>query len=135
MKNLKVFILSLLGTLATCSPSYGSPIIYNQPYSNHHNAYPPNVPRGILMPPRAVTTLNTYVPKSLIPPAPPRSKVPRVYEKTPPPRIYTVPPVYRTIAPAPTTTRKPQYMHYTRTNGVPSRYAYNYSVNDIRVSK
>lgn len=121
--------------MTSSHPSYGSPIIYNQPYNNH-NAYPPNLSRGILIPPRAVTTLNTYVPKSLIPPAPPRSKVPRVYEKTQAPRIYTAPPVYRTIPPAPTT-RKPQYMQYTRTNtpGAPARYAYNYSVNDIRVSK
>lgn len=129
--HLKVVLISVFGTLT--SASYGSPI-YNQHYSNH-NAYLPSLSRGILMPPRAVTTLNTYIPKSLIPPAPPRSKVPRVYEKTPPPRIYTAPPIYRTIPPAPTTTRKPQYMHYTRTNEAPSRYAYNYSVNDIRVSK
>lgn len=130
---LKVVIISILGTLT--SSIHGSPIIYNQPYN--HNAYPPNLSRGHLTPPRAMTNLNTFVPRALIPPAPPRQNIPpRVYEKTPPPRVYTAPPVFRPIQPAPTT-RKPTYMHYTSTNPNPAagRYAYNYSVNDNRVSK
>jgi hypothetical protein len=88
-----------------------------------------------LTPPRAMTTLNTFVPLNLIPPAPARQNVPpRVYEKTKSPRVYTAPPVFRPIQPAPTT-RKPTYMHYTSTNPAAGRYAYNYSVNDNRVSK
>jgi hypothetical protein len=111
-----------------------SPITYNHNY-NQYKAYPSH-PKPILMPPRAVTTLNTYVPKALIKPAQLNRKVPRVYEKSPPRVVYTVPPVYPKIPPAPTT-KMPKYMHYTRTNELPTKYAYNYnySVNDISVSK
>lgn len=109
--------------------TYGSPIIYNQNY-NHPNTY--------LTPPRAITTLNTFVPRALIPPAPPRANIPRLYE-TPKSRIYTAPPIFRTIPPAPTTKRpffnKTHNHHNLSNNNYNPRYAYNYSVNDNRVSK
>ena len=122
-------MVCILGTL-TC----GSPIIYNQNY-NHPNTY--------LTPPRAITTLNTFVPKALIPPAPARPNVVRVYE-TPKPRIYSAPQIFRTIPPAPTTTKRPyhnynnnkSHNHYNLSNtNYNPQYAYNYSVNDNRVSK
>lgn len=116
---LKIFLLSIC-----CVISYGSPVIYNQPYNNP-NSYLPN--RGYLTPPRAITTLNTFVPRRLIPPAPPRPAVPRVYENSQ--RVYTAPPVFRPIPPAPTTRRT----FVNNTNNTP-RYAFNYGVNDNRVN-
>lgn len=142
-------MICIFGTLTE-----GSPIIYNQQYNNHHNhpnSYPPNISRGYLTPPRAITTLNTFVPKSYIKPAPLRINVPRVYE-TPKPRMYTAPPIFRTISPA-LTTKRPyvnkthitqnnhhnlnnnHHNHNNNNNNNNPRYAYNYSVNDNRVSK
>lgn len=93
--------------------------------------------RGYLTPPKAITTLNTFVPRKLIPPAPPRNNIPRVYE-TPKPRTYTAPPIFRTIPPAPTT-KKPYvnktHNHSSNHNSINPKYAYSYSVNDNRVSK
>ncbi|KAL7033948.1 hypothetical protein ACKWTF_007786 [Chironomus riparius] len=118
---LKVILICILSTL-----TYGSPIIYNQNY-NHPNTY--------LTPPRAITTLNTFVPIALIPPAPPRANIPRIYE-TPKSRIYTAPPIFRTIPPAPTTKRpffnKTHNHHNLKNNNYNPGYAYNYSVNDNR---
>jgi hypothetical protein len=132
----KVILICIWGSL-----THASPIIYNQQYNNHHrhpNAYPPSMSRGYLTPPRAITTLNTFVPRALIPPAPLRSNVPRVYE-TPKPRMYTAPPIFRTIPPAPTT-QKP-YVNKTHNHNSINhssknpKYAYSYAVNDNRVSK
>jgi hypothetical protein len=109
-----------------------SSIIYNQqPYSQP--SYLSN--RGFLTPPRSVTTLNTFVPRQLIPSAPPtRARVIRVYENNQPQRIYTVPPTFRAIPSAPTTRRpQPFISNVANTNNNP-RYAFNYGVNDNRAS-
>lgn len=126
----QISLVSILCVIACASP------IYNQPYNNP-NTYLPN--RGYLTPPRAITTLNTFVPRRLIPPAPPRPAVPRVYENSK--RVYTAPPVFRPIQPAPTTraftTRAPTTARQTfvsnNNNNAPS-YAFNYGVNDNRVN-
>lgn len=125
----KVNILGFIGSrraiviFLCCLVGYGS-AIFNQPFINQNN-FLPN--RGFLTPPRAVTTLNTFVPRRLIPSAPPRPPVPRVYENSQ--RVYTAPPILRPIPPAPTT-RRPLA---GSTNNTP-RYAFNYGVNDIRVN-
>lgn len=125
----QVFILSKFFVLFIASAiAYGSPIIYNQRYNNP-NSYLPN--RGYLTPPRAITTLNTFVPRRLIPSAPPRSSVPRVYESQQS-RVYTAPPVFRPIPSAPTTRRPLNFV--SNTNNNTPRYAFNYGVNDNRVN-
>lgn len=134
----KVVLICIFGALT----SNGSPIIYNHHQYNHPNSYSSSsVSRGYLTPPRAITTLNTFVPRALIPPAPPRTNVPRVYE-TPKPKMYTAPAIFRTTQSPPTTKRpyvnkQATYNHNLSNNhnNINPRYAYNYSVNDNRVSK
>jgi hypothetical protein len=118
----KVLIFSTI-----CAVSFGQAIIFNppqpQPFNNNNN-----FPR-FLTPPRAITTLNTFVPRALIPPAPPRPPVPRVFDNRP--RVYTAPPVFRPIPPAPPTRR---FLNTTTVNNnINPRYAFNYGVNDNRV--
>lgn len=121
----QVLILAVL-----CAFALGAPAIYNHP-----NNYHPN--RGYLTPPRAITTLNTFVPRRLIPPAPARAAVPRVYEN-PQPRVYTAPTFFRPIPPAPTT-RRPYagntYASNTYASNANAAYAFNYGVNDNRVNR
>lgn len=112
--------------MISCAIGYGTPIIYNQPFNNQ-NSFLPN--RGFLTPPRTITTLNTFVPRRLIPPAPPRPPVPRVYENKPQ-RVYTAPAIFRPIPPAPTTRRA----FTNNANNTPRGYAFNYGVNDNRVN-
>lgn len=116
----KAFLLTI-----SCAVALGAPIIYNQPYNNR-NVY--QTTRGYLTPPRAITTLNTYIPRQLIPPAPPRAPVPRVFDNQSS-RIYTAPPIFRPIPPAPTT-RRPFPGNPNNVRG----YAFNYGVNDNRVN-
>jgi hypothetical protein len=116
----KVIIFSTI-----CSVSFGQAIIFNQP----QQPQPFNTYQGYLTPPRAITTLNTFVPRQLIPPAPPRpNPIPRVFDNRP--RVYTAPPVFRPIQPAPPTRR---FLNTTTINNNP-RYAFNYGVNDNRVN-
>jgi hypothetical protein len=113
---LKVFLSSIC-----CAVAFGQ---FNQPFNPT-----PFFPNRALTPPRAITTLNTYVPRRLIPSAPPRQNIPpRVYENSQ--RVYTAPPVFRAIQPAPTTRRT----FVSNTNNNP-RYAFNYGVNDNRVNR
>ena len=121
----------------SCAYSLSAPIAYNQA-SYNQPSYLSN--QGYLTPPRAITNLNTYGPRQLIPSAPPtRSRIIRVYENNQPQRIYTVPSNFRTIAPAPTT-RRPNFTNnvvntnaFVNTNNNPN-YAFNYGVNDKRVN-
>lgn len=124
----QVFIIFVL----SCAYSLSAPIAYNQA-SYNQPSYLSN--RGYLTPPRAITNLNTYVPRQLIPSAPPtRSRIIRVYENNQPQRIYTVPSNFRTIAPAPTTRRPKSFANnVVNTNNNP-RYAFNYGVADKRVN-
>lgn len=123
---MQFFILSISYVVA-----FASPIIYNQQYDQPN--YLPGR-SGFLTPPKAITTLNTFIPRQLIPSAPPRSsRIIRVYENNQPSaRIYTVPPTFRTIAPAPTTRRPQPFIGNTNNN---PRYAFNYGVNDNRVNR
>lgn len=119
--------------MLSCAYSLSAPIAYNQA-SYNQPSYLSN--QGYLTPPRAITNLNTYVPRQLIPSAPPtRSRIIRVYETNQPQRIYTVPSNFRTIAPAPTTRRpKPFVNNVNSINNNNPRYAFNYGVNDNRVN-
>ena len=107
---------------------YGAPIIYNY----NSNGFS-GLSRNYLPPLRTVTQLNTFIPRSLVPPAPPVRVVPRVYENEPfrASRVYTAPQIFRRIQPAPTTTRR-TYAN-TNTNIAGQSYNYSYGVNDNQV--
>lgn len=79
-----------------------------------------------------MTTLNTFVPRQLIPPAPPSAAVVRFFDR---PRIYTAPLTLPRVQPAPAFRRYPNnatFVADTNTNN--PRYAFNYGVADNRVN-
>lgn len=115
-----------------CAISFGQAIIFRpqpQPFNNNRNNNA-NFQR-FLTPPRAMTTLNTFVPRQLIPPAPPSAAVVRFFDR---PRIYTAPLTLPRVQPAPAFRRYPNNATYTLdTNTNNPRYAFNYGVADNRV--
>lgn len=107
---------------------YGAPTIYNYNINGLSGLARNNLP-----PLRTMTQLNTYIPRSLVPPAPPVRAVPRVYESQPfrASRVYKAPLIFRRIQPEPTTTRH-TYAN-TNTNITGQSYNYSYGVNDNQV--
>lgn len=121
-----------------CAITFGQGIIFRPqpPAQQPQQQQPPqfnnrNNFQRLLTPPRAMTTLNTFVPRQLIPPAPPSAAVVRFFDR---PRIYTAPLTLPRVQPAPAFRRYPNNATFvldTNTNN--PRYAFNYGVADNRV--